>query len=299
MKKRTDLALEAREIWSESASEQTELPGVKAREEDKNGFKVTVVEILNEQGSKELCKPMGKYVTIELGGLIRREDEAFARCAETVSETLRDMMGGGKKTVLVAGLGNRRITPDAVGPEVISNIMVTRHLTETIPEHFKNFNRIAAVETGVLAATGIESAAVIKALCREIAPELVIVVDALVSRNISRVCRTIQIADSGIVPGSGVGNSREEISEKTLGRPVLAVGIPTVVDAGTMAMDAAEEAGVPEDIAEKLGKIRSGMIVTPKDIDENITNLSRVTGYGIDMALQPGLSVGDINMFLS
>jgi spore protease len=299
-KMRTDLAVEAKEIWKESAAETTELRGVEARDRDVEGFRITTVKILDAEGEKELCKPIGTYVTVELDDFIDRENDAFNRGVAAVSAELREMLqlGAGDR-VLVVGLGNPAVTPDAVGPKAARSTMVTNHLVEQYPEHFGGFRPVAVLETGVMGTTGIESLELIRAVTEKLKPSLVIAVDALASRKLSRVCRTIQIADTGIIPGSGVGNSRAAIDEGSLGVKVIAVGVPTVVDAGTLAADLSRQAGVnflpPEDYKGYGGD----MIVTPKDIDAKVSDISRLVAYGINLALQDGLTVDDVNMFVN
>lgn len=299
-KKRTDLAVEAKEIWDESTGAKTELPGVKAVDETVRNFKVTTVDILDERGEKELCKPKGTYITVELDSLIKREDDAFNRGAETLAEELTKLLKiGDDDTILVVGLGNAAVTPDAIGPKTVKSTMITRHLVDTIPEYFSQLRKVSAIETGVLATTGIESAELIKAVTEKIKPDMVIVIDALASRKLSRVCRTVQLADTGIVPGSGVGNSRAAINTETLGVKVIAIGVPTVVDAATLAADLTEEAGLGEFNPESFRDFAGDMIVTPKDIDASIADISKLIGYSINLALHKGLTIDDVNMFLS
>lgn len=300
LSKRTDLAVEARELWRESAQKQTELEGVEARDKTIEGFQVTTVKILNEKGEKELGKPIGTYVTIDLNSLIQREDKAFNRGVAAVSSELSSMLKISKNdTILVVGLGNKEITPDAIGPETVRHTMVTRHLVEKLPEHFGTMRKVSALESGVLGTTGIESAELIRAVTEKLKPDCVVVVDALASRSLSRVCSTIQIADTGIVPGSGVGNSRAQINRETLGVPVIAIGVPTVVDAGTLAADLIEQTGVTDFNRDEFNRLGGSMIVTPKEIDKNITDISKLLGYGINLALHQDMNIDDINMFLS
>ncbi len=299
-KKRTDLAVEAHEIWKESAREQTELRGVKSRESDKNGYKVTTVEILDEEGAKALDKPVGTYITVEIDKLINRDDNAFTQGIEALSGEIASMLKlKDSDSVLVVGLGNEAITPDAIGPKTARHTMVTRHLVERMPEHFGDMRRVSVVMSGVLGTTGIETAEFIKAVTDKLRPDSVVVVDALASRKMSRVCRTVQLADTGIVPGSGVGNSRAAISRETLGVPVTAIGVPTVVDAATLAADLIEEAGVKDLNPQDLAQYGSSMIVTPKEIDANVADISKLLGYGLNKALHGNISVEDINTFLS
>ena len=297
--KRTDLALEAREIWRENASEQTQLNGVKARDKTVEGFKVTTVEILDEEGAEELCKPIGTYITVELDAFINREESAFNRGAVALSMELKNLLKiDGNESVLVVGLGNSAITPDAIGPQTVRHTMVTRHLVERVPDYFGAMRRVSVLESGVLGTTGMESAELIRAVAEKLQPDRLIVIDALASRRLSRICRTVQLADTGIVPGSGVGNSREAINEETLGIPVTAIGVPTVVDAGTLAADLAEQAGAENIDPEDFRLFGGSMIVTPKEIDSRVNDISKLIGYGINLALHQGLTPEDITMFL-
>jgi len=296
--KRTDLAVEAREIWRESVGETTQLEGVEAREKQSFGLKVETVKILDERGEQSLGKPKGTYVTINLPG--DQDEEAFENSCFALSAELRDLIhDSGKEQILVVGLGNRYITPDNLGPNSLRHTMVTRHLVERVKEYFGNFRPVSTLEAGVLANTGVESAEMVRALCEKVKPSTVIVVDALASRSLSRVCTTIQVADTGIVPGSGVGNSRAEISRNTLGVPVIAIGVPTVVDAGTLAADLMESAGMIKPDPEKLMNVGGNLIVTPRDIDEKIADLAKIIGYSINLALQDNLTIEDITAFLS
>ncbi len=297
---RTDLAVEAKEIWKESAEKTTELKGVKSRETDENGYAITTVEILDEDGSKALGKPVGTYVTVEIDKLIRREDNAFTLGAQTIGKQIKEMLKiNDSESILVVGLGNEAITPDAIGPITAKHTMVTRHLVEKMPEEFGQMRRVSVLISGVLGTTGIETAEFIKAVTQKLRPDRVIVVDALASRKLARVCRTVQLADTGIVPGSGVGNKRAAINQETLGVPVTAIGVPTVVDAGTLTADLAEQAGAKDINPEDLSKYAGGMIVTPREIDANVADISKLVGYGINMALHKDLTLDDINMFLS
>ena len=294
---RTDLALEAQELWRESAGEITSIQGVEAAQETINGFIVTTVNILDKNGEEVLGKPAGKYVTIELDGLIRREENSFSNAVELVAKQIRSLMNMDTlDAVFVAGLGNNAITPDAIGPETINSIMITRHLKERMPQEFAPFKQVAAVQTGVLGTTGIESADLITAVISRLHPDCIIAVDALASRSVGRLCRTLQISNTGIIPGSGVGNSRMALNEETLGVPVVAIGVPTVVDADTLLSDMAGKAGwrnMQED--QTIQK----MIVTPRDIDKNVRDIAKLIGYSINMAIHKDLTLEDIDMFVS
>ena len=300
LKRRTDLAMEAKTLWEESAEKETRLEGVEARDTEREGYKVTTVRILNERGAAALEKPVGNYVTLLLDGLARREEDAFGRAARALGGELRALLKlPDGASALVVGLGNRAITPDAVGPKAAEHTMVTRHLVERVPEHFGSFRPVAALAAGVLGTTGMESGELVRAVAETLRPACVIAVDALASRSLRRVCRTIQLADTGITPGSGVGNARAALNAETLGVPVIAVGVPTVVDAATLTCDVLAEAGKGELDPAALQGAGDGLIVTPKDIDTQVHDLAKVIGYGINLALHTGLTIGDVELFLS
>ena len=291
--RRTDLALEAKAIWEEGAR-GGELKGVTTRETEREGFAVTRVDIVDEQGARALGKPQGAYVTVELDGLERREQDAFGRAARAVAAELSALLKlKPGESVLVVGLGNRAITPDAVGPLAADHTLVTRHLVERAPEHFGSFRPVASLAAEVLGNTGMESGEVARAVCEDIHPACVIAVDALASRSLDRLCRTVQLADTGITPGSGIGNHRFGLNRESLGVPVSAVGVPTVVDGATLAADLMGTEDLPP-----LGKGGS-LLVTPKDIDSQVSDLSHIIGYGISLALQPGLTVEDLDLLLN
>ena len=266
---RTDLALESKRLAS---ADTGELEGVKAEEFVHNGFPVTRVSIVNQAGSDKLCKPIGDYYTLELDKLIRREENSFSDCVSALGGIIGRLLGK-VSNILVIGLGNAAITPDAIGPWAIDNVLVTRHLKD-LPE-FARFSSVSALRPGVLGTTGLEAAKITKLVAGEVKPDAVIVIDALASAEPERLCRTVQITDTGIVPGSGVGNARAELSKNTLGMPVIAIGVPTVTDAA-----------VP------------GMIVTPRDIDRSARDAAKLVGYGINLALHEGLTVEDIDMLI-
>ena len=298
--KRTDLAVEAQELWRESAQKQTELRGVIAGDKSVDGFKITTVKIENEEGARALGKPAGKYVTLELDKFIRREENAFKSGVRALADEISEMLGlRANDAVLVVGLGNSAITADAVGSATAKNTMVTSHLVDKIPGVFGGMRRVFVLESGVLGTTGIESAELIKAVVARLCPDQVIVIDALASRKLARICRTVQLADTGIIPGSGVGNARAAINRETLGVPVTAIGVPTVVDAVTLALDLAEKAGADGIRRGDFEKFGGEMIVTPKEIDSNVSDISKLIGYAINLALHRELTVDDVTMFLS
>lgn len=292
--RRTDLALEARELWQEGAGDQGRLEGVASFQGERDGFPCHTVDILNETGAQALGKPAGRYATLTMDGLARRERDAFGRAARAVAGELTALMGSlpPQAPVLVVGLGNRAITPDAVGPQVQAHTLATRHLVAAMPEQFGAFRPVAALAAGVLGTTGMESGELVQAVCRAVRPAWVIAVDALAARSVERLCRTIQLSNAGIVPGSGVGNHRFALDEQTLGVPVAAIGVPTVVYGATLAADLLGH--------EPQGLGAAGdLLVTPKDIDSQVADLSKVIGYGINLALQPQLSVEDVELLLS
>ena len=296
---RTDLAVEAEALFRErSGAGAADLPGVRAETRRRNDFSVSTVEVLDARGEAALGKPRGTYITVELDALIRREENAFSDACVVLSDVLRSLIKLEKTgNCLVVGLGNRDITPDAVGPVTLDFVMVTRHLKERLPEDFAAFRPVAAVCSGVLGTTGIESSDLVRAIAQKLHPDAVIAVDALASRSPDRLCRTVQIADTGIVPGSGVGNARQALNRETLGVPVIAVGVPTVVDAATLAVDLASRSGAQLDPA-GFGRT-GGMIVTPREIDKNVRDVAKLIGYSLNLALHDGLTVEDVDMFLS
>ena len=293
--RRTDLALEARELWQERAGAASALPGVEAHDSLREGIPVSTVKVLDARGEEALGKPRGAYVTLTLEGLANREEGVFQRSvravAGEVSALLDDIPAGG--LVLVAGLGNRAITPDAVGPKVHQNVLVTRHLVRQMPEHFGALRPVASLAAEVMGTTGVESGELVRAVCEKIRPACVIAVDALASRSLARLCKTVQLADTGITPGSGVGNHRMGLTRDTLGVPVIAVGVPTVVDGATLAADLLGTDELPDLHGD------GGLLVTPKDIDSQVNDLSKVIGYAISMALQPGMSLEELELLLS
>lgn len=297
MQPRTDLAMEAKALYERSAQEQTQLSGVAAREQERHGVRMTVVKITNAEGEQALGKPRGTYITAELEALSRREPGSFSNAVRTVSRALRELLGPCRQA-LVVGLGNRDITPDAIGPEAVKNLIVTRHLQAGPDEALPGLMRVAACQPGVLSQTGIESLELVKCAMQTAQPDVVIVIDALAAAEPGRLFRTVQLSDSGIVPGSGVGNSRQEFSRRTLGVPVIAVGVPTVVDAATLAADLLEAAGIGDIDPERLRSGQQGLMVTPRDIDFQVRELGKVIGYAINWALQD-LEIEEINALLS
>lgn len=289
----TDLAAEARELVPE-------LPGVKEETERRAGIEISRIEITGEEASQKLGKPIGTYVTIDAPELSERPPELFERVSRELAEeicALTKTLPRGAPT-LVVGLGNRFITPDALGPRVAEQIFVTRHLLEYMPDLMDFTPRaVSAISPGVLGVTGVETLEIVRGVVERTHPELVIAVDSLASRRAARISTTIQLTDAGIDPGSGVGNDRRGLNKKTLGVPVVALGVPMVVYAATISQDTismiAEETGLHHDeerlrrLAEKVLNERLGsMIVTPKDVDGIVQDMSRVLADAVNIALQ-------------
>ena len=288
---RTDLAVEAHALWRESAGETTRLKGVAAREEQAEGMTVTRVEILDQEGARALGKPVGVYLTLDVSPLWRREEDAFPRAVRAVAALLGPLLPE-EGPVLAAGLGNQAMTPDALGPRSLDHLLVTRHLGEALPQ----LRPVAGLGAGVLGTTGMEVAEWVRGAAEQVGPAAVIVVDALAARDLERLCATVQIADTGLVPGSGVGNHRMALNRETLGVPVISVGVPTVVDAETIARDLLGEAGA---VPKALNGRGRRFFVTPESIDQKIRDLSKVLGYGINLALQESLALEDLEALLA
>ena len=279
---RTDLASESHDLWRQSAGKTSALPGVLARKERRQGLELDRIEILDSRGEEALGKPAGRYLTLRLDALERREEDAFERSCSVLSELLGEVLAlKAGESVLVVGLGNEAITPDALGPLAARQTMVTRHLKEQLPEDFAAFRSVSVFCSGVLGTTGLESSTLTGAVSAVSRPDHIIAIDALCAAEADKLCRTVQVSDAGIVPGSGVGNARSELSRSSLGVPVAAVGVPTVVDAAS------------------FGAGERGLIVTPRDIDRQVRDCARLIGYALNLALHPGLTIADVDMFLS
>lgn len=250
------------------------LPGVTSSAVDRDGFHITTVKVMDQAGEKSLCKPIGTYITMDMESFFRREEDSFAKAAKLLAQVIQGLLPlKDEDGILVAGLGNPAITPDAIGPETARYTLATRHLKEKMPEEFSMFRPVSVCQTGVLGTTGMESAELVLAIRDSIKPAAIVVIDALAARDSEKLCRTVQLTDSGIVPGSGVGNDRAELSRRMLGIPVLAVGVPTVVDAG------------------------EGLIVTPRDIDRYVKDAGKLIAYALNLAFHPSLTVSDVDMF--
>lgn len=291
MEIRTDLAVESR-IIEES---HDALPnGIRLQRQSRHGIPTTVVELKTKSASEAVGKPKGTYITVELGSVLRREKESFEGAVRTIAEYLQELLSlPGSLPVLVAGLGNREVTPDAVGPLTADHILVTRHMLKKMPREFGHFRPVGAVVPGVLGTTGMESAETVRALTEKTEAAAVITIDAIAARDTDKLCSTVQLSNTGITPGSGIGNTRCALDQSTLGVPVIAIGVPTVTDAATMAADLFERAGLTAD-EQRLRQVSTGMIVTSSDIDRRVREISRVLAYGINAALQPHLELQDL-----
>ena len=320
---RTDLALESKEMYKEKNNKEAD--GVILEEEEIDGTKISKVRIINEIGSEKLGKPIGNYITLDIPQFTEYDGELMDSVSKVLGKILKELIKVKKEDkVLVVGLGNWNVTPDALGPKVIEGIMVTRHLSEVMPEVMEeNMISVAAISPGVLGTTGIETGEVIKSLVDKIKPSLIICIDALAARRIQRLNKTLQISDTGISPGAGVGNHRKAINEEELGVKVIAVGVPTVVDASTIANDTMDmvldnlinEAQEGKEfynmlknidknakevlIKEMLNPYFGDLIVTPKEVDLIIDSLSKIIANGINIAVQPNMTMEDINKFMN
>ena len=291
---RTDLAVEAIENHKSAAA----LPHVRQSDRTLEGFAVHEVRILSEDAAREIGKPQGRYLTLELDALIRREEDAFPRACKALSTLLRELLPRPNDgPVLIAGLGNRMITPDAIGPQTADHVIATRHLIAQSPAIFADWRPVSALAPGVLGQTGVETGEVICGVLDRVRPAAVIAVDALAAGRLSRLLRTVQLADTGITPGAGVGNARAALNKETLGVPVIAVGVPTVVDGATLAHEISSQLGQPD--CEALDDLSQPVMITTRDIDREVAGISRMIGYAVNMALHPHLSVADIDLYLS
>ena len=292
----TDLALEDKERFE---SDNVEISGVSVEEvyHEESDLQVTTVKILTENGAKVMRKPVGTYITIEAPNMTVLDEEYQSEIAEELARYLEQVLKLEKKdyTVLVVGLGNREVTPDSLGPHVIEELHVTRHIIREYGKYAMDEDEahmVSAIAPGVMAQTGMETSEVVKGIVEEIKPDFVIAIDALAARNTKRLNRTIQIADTGINPGSGVGNHRMGITQETLGIPVIAIGVPTVVDAATIVRDTIENFADSVEPSEKHEAINQliaphlyGMFVTPKDIDETILRLAGLISDALNILL--------------
>lgn len=291
---RTDLALETTERFAE---ENAEIRGVEVHEEydEEKDVRTTVVKIVTENGAKSMGRPQGTYITIEAPELSTPDEDYHREISEEISTHLRKLIDLKKeKSVLVVGLGNAAITADALGPQVVDNLLMTRHIIKEYGlrgiKH-KKMHRISGIAPGVMAQTGMETAEIVQGIVSETKPDVVVAIDALAARSVRRLSRTIQITDTGIHPGSGVGNHRNGLTEENLQVKVIGIGVPTVVDAATIVhdsmahlLDTLEETEQKEFLDEMIAPNLYSMFVTPKDVDETIKYLSFTISEGLNIA---------------
>lgn len=319
---RTDLAVENRELYKQS--NKIESKGVEVDKEENENYNITRVKILNKSASENMHKPIGTYITIDVPKLNRTDEDLKDEISQILAKEIKNLgRNQPNSKVLIIGLGNWNITPDALGPKVVERVLVTR-------QFFINYNKesdetmanVSALSPGVMGITGIETFEIVKGVVEKINPDLVIAVDALASRKMDRVSTTIQISDTGINPGSGIGNNRMELNEENLGVPVIAIGVPTVVDAATIVNDTLDliieslktEAEVGTDFYSLLSDISSedkysliqdvlqpfmkNVVVTPTDIDVLIDDLSIIVANALNMAIHPGIDLSDVNRYI-
>lgn len=320
---RTDLADEARKVYVED--NKREADGIAVEEKFEDDTKVTIVKVLDDNGSKKIGKPIGTYITLDIPEYTAYDGGLMDDVSKVLGTTLKELAKvNEKQTVLVVGLGNIKVTPDALGPKVVEKIMVTRHLRDVMPDAIDDsVVSVGAISPGVLGITGIETFEIIKSIVDRIKPDLVLCIDALASRKTERVNRTIQVSDSGIAPGAGVGNHRKQLNEESLGVKVIAIGVPTVVHASTIANDMidlviddlinqSEEGKGFYEMLKKIDKNEKSaliheilnphvgdLVVTPKEIDVMIDSMSKIIANGINIAIQPNMTMEEINKFLN
>ena len=320
---RTDLAIEARELAQQEAAAADELEGLSVKTEDAPDYFLTHVRILSEEGCRLMGKPKGDYITLESEMLKKNDIECHEKIIKVLADNIRSLVKFGENDcILVAGLGNWNITPDALGPKVVSKILVTRHLQGTLPEEIEETVRpVAAVSPGVMGITGIETGEILKGIVDKLHPTLLIAIDALAARRSNRINAAIQLSNTGISPGAGVGNKRMMLDENNLGIPVIAIGVPTVVDAATLVNDTMDHildemmAQTPKGsafyetlktleqdekyqmIADILGPYTGNMFVTPKEVDAVVDRLANIIANSINIAIHPGVTMEDINKY--
>lgn len=306
---RTDMAVERNEIYKKQNSLAEEIDGIENANKIIKDIEISKVKITNENGANALGKPVGNYITLDVKEIKNADEERIEEIAEIMADELRNVIRehvSDTDDILVVGLGNRYVTPDALGPKVVPEIEVTRHILEYMPKIMPEDTRpVSAISPGVLGITGIETMEILNGIVQNIKPKMLIVIDALATRKLERISSSIQIADTGIVPGAGVNNARKEISINTLGIPVIAIGIPTVVDLATITNDCInifienlqqkamsnstlnelKEKDNYEEIKEALIPKDYNMIVTPKEIDKLIDNMSEIVARGINKSM--------------
>jgi len=306
---RTDLAVETRE---EIAKKGELGDGVLFNEEVIDGFLCSEIEITNDTGAEVTGRNIGKYITIEFGKIWLKEYDEYVRAIELIAEKIKMLAVDHHEKVLIAALGNSSITADSIGPKALPKILITRHLKQQIPGLYDSMGLIemSGISPGVLGQTGMETAEIILSVTDEIKPSLVIIIDSLASRKISRLATTVQLSNAGISPGSGVGNHRRAIDSNLLGTKVISIGVPTVVDAATLSYDVLEEAYKylniqPDDrltldiLNASLEEMGGNFFVTPKESDVITNEVSKVIGYAINRAFHSDISLEEMSRIVS
>ena len=286
-KRRTDLAMERLEEQGDRP-----IPGVESRSWQQPPLEIHRIHILDERGEQALERPRGHYITAQMDEQALSDSHWIYRSAKVLSRLLQPLLPE-SGPILVAGLGNRAVTPDALGPLTLEHLIVTRHLQRIMPSEFGRMRPVCALSAGVLGTTGIETAEILRGAAARIQPAAVIAVDAMASRSLDRLCRTFQLCDTGITPGSGACNPRQALDEQTLGVPVIALGVPTVVEARTLALDLIPQGQLAKD---KLPD--AGMLVAPKDIDLQVSKCAKVLGYALNLALQGHMTAVEMEQYL-
>ncbi|GAC42323.1 GPR endopeptidase [Paenibacillus popilliae] len=321
---RTDLALESREMASPDRT--AAIPGVQEHVEEERGVKITRIHVQTEEGSRAIGRMPGRYITIEVPGLRRKDTDLQNRVATSFAQIFASFLEeiGIKSTgkVLIVGLGNWNVTPDSLGPLVVENVLVTRHYFEIMPDQVSyGYREVSAVAPGVLGVTGIESSDIVQGIVDRIRPDLIIAIDALASKALERVNTTIQVADIGIHPGSGIGNKRRGLTREILGVPCIAIGVPTVCYASTIVNNAFEMMrehfkqetnqtrqilGILDEIGEQdrlllvkevLEPLGHDLIVTPKEVDEFMEDMANIIASGLNAALHEAVDSSNVSAY--
>ena len=307
---RTDLALERRDVYKKINNLQDDIDGIVSEEvKVSDSINITRVNVINENGAKSIQKPIGTYTTIDVKKMRNITNEEINRISETMSGELKSLINkhvNEKGEILIVGLGNEYSTPDSLGPKVVREVDVTRHIFKYLPQFVEDGDReVSAIAPGVLGVTGIETQEILKGIVDNVKPKLIIAIDSLASKSIDRISSSVQLSDTGIIPGAGVGNKRRELSRDTLGVPVIGVGIPTVVELATLVSDGIDifiktlqekaesndylnklkENDKYEEVKEALNVGEYNMIVTPKEIDDLIENMKNIVARGINYAI--------------
>jgi spore protease len=318
----TDLALETAELLKENNKQAVDGVVISTKRTKPSDTTVTTVEITDSQGAADMGRPIGSYITIESPAIKENDISAHEELIRLLSDELRSVTDiSDDKPILVIGLGNSRVTPDSLGPRVVDRVLVTRHIRDSLPDDIRSVRSVAAVAPGVMGVTGIETLEIVQGITEKVQPQLIIAVDALAARKVSRINSTIQLCNTGVAPGAGVGNKRATLDKSTLGVPVIAIGVPTVVDAATLANDTITKLLTSmlysydelhpfysslvelkdEDryklICDILDPYNENMFVTPKEVDETIDNLVNIIANAINIALQPDINKEDISRY--